>query len=569
MVHQRDRLLTELTRQGGEFEIVERVVRGVPMRVYANGPGTLRDVLRFSTGYGRRPFLSYPEYRCDFAEHYRQAVGFAEYLLEQQQLRRGDRVAIAMRNYPEWSIVFWAVQAAGLVAVPLNAWWSAAELRFGVADSGARLVVADAERASQLSQLSTATPIIEVRGAGPDSETSQWEDILGELRDSPSLPEVTIDPDDDATIMYTSGTTGRPKGAVATHRNHCTNLLNTVLSRQLGSAMDNGGELPPAPGPEHPQPGVLITFPLFHIAGLTSLYFATFVGAKVGTLYKWDAGAAEALIAAEKLTTAAGVPTVMREIIEQGVGAGQLEGINMGGAPIPPELVRRIGTVRSEVTPSNAYGLTETTSAVTQHAGSDYLAHPDSVGSCLPNADVRVVDPETHTDLADGEVGELCFHGPNIVRGYWNQPEATAESFTGGWFHTGDLGYLLDGRVYVVDRLKDVVIRGGENVYCAEVEAALHDHPQVRDVAVFGVPHAALGEQVAAIVTLEEGATAGATALRDYLGERLAPFKVPARIVFSAEELPRTATGKVLKRQLRERVAARSEQDGFDGRSAR
>ncbi|MCI2417634.1 acyl--CoA ligase [Saccharopolyspora sp. K220] len=545
----RGRLLAELTGPGGEFEIVPQEVGGIAMRVYAKGPATLRDVVRFSQGYGARDFLVYDGYRCSYAEHFRLVAGLARCLREEYGLTSGDRVAIVMRNYPEWVPIFWAVQLAGLVAVPLNAWWTDAELRYGLTDCGAALVFADAERAALLDR---EVPIVEVRGGASVPGVRAWAELVATLPADAEPPEVAIDADDDATILYTSGTTGRPKGAVGTHRNHCTNLLNTLVNRRIQRALANGGVFPPLAAPDEPQPGVLLTFPLFHIAGLTSLYFSTLAGAKLATMYRWDREVAAQLIKDERLTSAAGVPTVMRDLVEQGGTVAQLDGVSMGGAPIPPDLVQRIGALGTGVAPSNGYGLTETTSAVVGNAGADYLARPNSVGRCAPGADLRVVDPASHEDLPDGEIGELWFRGPNIVRGYWNDPQATAESFTDGWFHTGDLGYVEDGWVHVVDRLKDVVIRGGENVYCAEVEAALFEHPAVADVAVIGVPHRTLGEEVVAVVNLRTQVES--EELRSHVAARLAAFKVPAQVVVRAEPLPRTPTGKVLKRQLREQI---------------
>ncbi|GAA4615465.1 class I adenylate-forming enzyme family protein [Saccharopolyspora hordei] len=548
----RERLLAELTGPGGEFEIAEQEVGGIPMRVYTGGPATLRDVVLFSRGHGDREFLVYEDFRCSYAEHFRLVAGLARCLREEYGLTQGDRVAIAMRNFPEWAVVFWAIQAAGLVAVPLNAWWTDAELRYGMTDSGAALVFADAERTARLDR---DVPVVEVRGGEPGPGVRAWSELVASLPEQAELPDVTIGPDDDATILYTSGTTGRPKGAVGTHRNHCTNLLNTVVGRRVQAALANGGVFPPLGDPSAPQPGVLLTFPLFHIAGINSLCFATLVGAKLATLYRWDREAAARLIVEADLTTAAGVPTVMRDLVENVDEASRLDGVNMGGAPIPPDLVERIGRLGTGgVAPGNGYGLTETTSAVVMNAGGDYLAHPDSVGRCVPGADLRVVDPATGDDLPDGEIGELWFRGPNIVRGYWNNPEATAEAFVDGWFRTGDLGYVVDGWVHVVDRLKDVVIRGGENVYCAEVEAALFEHPAVADCAVIGLPHPTLGEEVAAVVNLREPVET--TELQQHVAARLAAFKVPAHVVVRDDPLPRTPTGKVLKRRLRERLGA-------------
>ncbi|MEY8040347.1 class I adenylate-forming enzyme family protein [Saccharopolyspora cebuensis] len=549
---QRQRLVDELTGPGGEFAIVEREIRGIPMRVYGGPLETLRDVVAFSAGYGDRDFLVYGESdRCTFAEHFRRVAGLARCLREEYGLGAGDRVAIAMRNYPEWAPIFWAVQAAGLIAVPLNAWWSAAELRFGIEDCGARLIFADAERTALLD---TDVPVVEVRGGGSRRGVRAWDELLASLPGDAALPEVAIGPDDDATILYTSGTTGRPKGAVGTHRNHCTNVLNTVVARRVGAALANGGEFPPPAGPDDPPAGALLTFPIFHIAGLTTLCFATLAGVKVATMYRWDRAEAAELIEREALTTVAGVPTVVRDLVEHGADLSRLEGVNMGGAPIPPDLVRRVGALGPVTSAANGYGLTETTSAVVSNAGQAYQERPDSVGRCAPGADLRVVDPATGADVADGEIGELWFRGPNVVRGYWNNPEATAAAFVDGWFRTGDLGHVQDGWVHVVDRMKDVVIRGGENVYCAEVEAALFEHPDVVDAAVVGVPHRELGEEVVAVVTARSGSGVDAAALRAHVGQRLAAFKVPAHVVFHAGELPRTTTGKVLKRRLREQI---------------
>jgi long-chain acyl-CoA synthetase len=228
----------------------------------------------------------------------------------------------------------------------------------------------------------------------------------------------------------------------------------------------------------------------------------------------------------------------------------------MGGAPVPPALIDRIeATFDLPVAPANGYGLTETTSAVVANSGSDYLSRPDSVGCCQPGTDVRVVDPASGEDVPEGDVGELWFRGPNTVRGYWNNPEATAAAFTGGWFRTGDLGRVAGGWVYVVDRMKDVVIRGGENIYCAEVEAALFDHPAIEDATVVGIPHESLGEEAVAVVVPREGASVTAGNLQQHVANRLASFKVPAHVVFRSEPLPRTQSGKVLKRDLRSVVA--------------
>jgi steroid-24-oyl-CoA synthetase len=569
---QRSALIEWFTAPGQPFEIGERMVRGVPMRVYTTGPQTLREIALASGAFGDRPLLVYQDERWTYAEQARIIAGLARCLGAEYGLRKGDRVAVCMRNYPEWIPVFWATQVLGLVLVPLNAWWTAAELRYALADAGARLVVADAERAAlltpyhgELGQL----PLIEVRGSGrPAPGVRLWDDLLASLDPGATPPDVEVNPDDDSTILYTSGTTGQPKGAIGTHRNHCTNVRNTQLSAFVSATIRAGGE-PPAPDQDAPQPGTLCTFPLFHIAGITSIGATPLTGGKLATQYKWDREEARKLIRREQLTGVSGVPTLMRQLIEDAAAHPEdyasLAGIAMGGAPIPPVLISRVdATFDRPVTPGNGYGLTETTSAVVANSGSDYLSRPDSVGRCQPGTDVRVVDRATGEDVAEGEVGELWFRGPNIVRGYWNNPEATAAAFTGGWFHTGDLGRVADGWVYVVDRLKDVVIRGGENIYCAEVEAALFEHPAIEDATIVGIPHEALGEEAVAVVVPHDGARFTAGDVQRHVAERLASFKVPAHVVFWSGPLPRTQSGKVLKRDLRSEVAAkvRARRDG-------
>ncbi|GAB3291317.1 class I adenylate-forming enzyme family protein [Parasphingorhabdus pacifica] len=561
---QRERLVAGLVGPGGEFEIVPGEVRGIPMRVYANGPSTLRDVVEASRAWGDGDFLLYGDERWSFRDHYELVAKMAAALRDEYGLVPGDRVAIAMRNYPEWSAIFWATQAAGIIAVPLNAWWTGPELVYALLHSGAKVLFADAERVRALephrSEL-RATSLIEVRGQrSARCGVRSFESVMDESPDANTLPRQPIAPDDDATILYTSGTTGRPKGAVGSHRNHLTNMLNTALGRRVSAAMANGGVSPESIAGVGPSPGVLLTFPMFHIAGLNTLCFGFLSGSRIATMYRWDSAEAAELIRREGLTSAVGVPTVMRELVEAGTDLAGLEGISMGGAPIPPDLVREIDRAfASEVAPGNGYGLTETTSAVVSNAGADYVARPDSVGRCVPGADLRVVDPETGDDVVAGRIGELWFRGPNVVRGYWDDPRATAEAFIDGWFRTGDLGYVSDGWVYVVDRMKDVVIRGGENVYCAEVEAALFEHPAVADAAVVGLAHPELGEEVAAVVNVRDGESVDGAEVRRHLATRLAAFKVPTHMVFWTEPLPRTSTGKVVKRDLRRHLARGSD----------
>ncbi|GAA1832910.1 class I adenylate-forming enzyme family protein [Pseudonocardia ailaonensis] len=538
--------IARLTAPGGEFALRETVVGGVPLRVYERGPHTLAELVADTAAFGDAVCTVHERERTTYAENLRLVHGLAAAFLDEYGLAPGDRLGIAMRNHPEWVPVFSAAQLAGIVVVPLNAWWTPPELVWAIGDAGIRLVVADAERAEALLGR-VDVPVVRVRGTDP-SAAREWGELAASLDLSAGPPPVTVRPEDPATIVYTSGTTGRPKGAVHSHLNHVTNALNTLLTARATAAA--AGSPPPAG-----QPGSLVTYPLFHIAGLNGLYGQLLVGGKIATMYRWDRDEARRLVREERLTGCAGVPSTIAElaalVIEHPDELGSLTRIGMGGAPIPGELVRRIAANLGPRA-ANGYGLTETTSAICANAGADYAAHPDSVGRLAPGAELRVVDPESSDDVAADSVGELWFRGPTVVAGYWNNPAATASAFADGWFRSGDLGYERDGWVYVVDRLKDVVLRGGENVYSVQVEAALYEIPWVEEVAVYGMPHARLGEEVAAAVRTVPGALRDEEALRAQVAARVGAFAAPTHVVWWDGPLPRTATGKILKRDLRE-----------------
>lgn len=553
----RAEIVAELTASG-PFELAIDPSCGHPQRVYRHAPPSLRAVLESTAAHGDKTFLVYEDEVLTFAEHLRRVSALAHRLGE-RGIKKGDRVAIGMRNYPEWSISFWACQAIGAIVVALNAWWTAAELTFALEDSRPAALLIDGERLERLRPLLDrfdleAILVARRGGAGPGGE--DFDEAVG---GDHALLETEVGPDDLATILYTSGTTGNPKGAMATHRNHVTNLTNGLLIGAVGKVIA-GIPLDAPVDPAAPQPGMLQTFPFFHIGGLSGLISGTSSGSRLAVMYRWAPQEAIRLIQTHRLSAAAGVPIVVRQLLETASEGGHaldsLQGITSGGAPVPPDLINRIGAqFEARAAPGNGYGLTETTSAVIMNSGADYLAHPDSVGRPMPTAEIRIVD-EAGQDRPQGEIGELWVRGPNVIPGYWNNPEATQAAFGDGWFRTGDLGYTdRDGFYYVVDRMKDVIIRGGENIYCAEVEAALLEHPQVRDAAIVGLPHARYGEEVAAVIQVLPDAVEEDLAedIRTALAGRLARYKIPTTIRFTEGDLPRTATGKVLKRDLRER----------------
>ncbi|MFF0861192.1 class I adenylate-forming enzyme family protein [Nonomuraea sp. NPDC003560] len=540
----------QLTGPGQLFETEEIGDTGV--RTWKHAPAHFRALLETSRFHGEQVFLAYEDEHITFEEHFRRAATLARRLVEEYGVTKGDRVAIAMRNYPEWVVSFSAALAAGAIAVPLNAWWTEAELAYGVRDSGAKVLIADGERAVRLA--STGVPMIVTRGEAPEGARS-FGDVLGEVTADVRLPDVELSPEDPATIFYTSGTTGRPKGALGSHRNLGQSPMTVAygLVRSVTMAGKDAGAAASV------RRVTLLTVPLFHVTGcFSAMITSMFTGGGVVLMYKWDPEQALRLIERERVTTMIGVPTNAWQLMSHPdfgkYDLSSLTTLGYGGAPAPPKLLERITTNLPDRAPSNGYGMTETTALAIGNGGAEYHARPDSIGMPSAVVDVRVVDP-MGAELPAGEVGELCVRGPNVIMGYWNQPEATAQTFVDGWLHTGDLARIdEEGFVYIVDRAKDMVIRGGENVYCAEVEAALFEHPAVDDVAVIGVPHDELGEEVGAVVRPAAGRSVTAEELRSFLADRIAKFKIPAHVWFREGELPRNPGGKILKTHLRREV---------------
>lgn len=555
-------IIARLTGGDGEFALSPARVGGIELPVYANAPARLRDVMAAGGRWADRAAVTYEDEYRTWAEHQDLVDRFATLLVDRYGIGQGDRVAVAMRNHPEWIVAFAAAMSVGAVCVPLNAWWTGAELAGALADCDARLLVADRERAAAVRDRRRELPglaaVVEVRPGELLRGDDEWTQVLaGEHRrfDPATVP---LGPDDDATILYTSGTSGRPKGAVATQRAHLTTLMNMRLHALVEVELARArGEEPPAP-PERPT--MLVTGPLFHVAYLPRVVSAAVTGLHLVLMYRWDARRAVELIEREQVDSLTAVPPVARQLMDEAERTGarlpSLRTLGTGGAQSTAALVARIGTLfEGRTGTGTGYGLTETSGAMTMIGSRDHVRRPLSVGRALPASQVRVVRPDG-TDAGTGQVGEAWFRGPNLARGYWNRAAGSGALLDAdGWFRTGDLVRRdAEGFVHIVDRIKDVVIRGGENVYCAEVEERLGEHPGVQDVSVVGVPHPHLGEEVAAVVQVRPGAVVTAEALRAHGGLRLAPFKVPTRFLIGSDPLPRNAAGKVLKRELRARI---------------
>jgi long-chain acyl-CoA synthetase len=578
-----------LTAPGQAFEMESLDIRGIVTRTWKTAPSTLRTVLELSALHDDKDFLVYEDERYTFAQHFHAVAGLARALTDRFGITKGDRVAIAMRNLPEWVMAFWASIAAGAVVVPLNAWWTGPELAYGLADSGTTLVFVDEERRAriaphldELGSLRTMIACCEEPSADGGRRQSQggtvprpgleplpvtpFAELITQQPEKASLPEMAIEPDDDATIFYTSGTTGRPKGAVGTHRNSVSNLMNLFFVATVG-ALRRTGELADVEGSS--QNANLLSVPLFHATGCHAVLVSnTAAGGKLVMMHHFDPERALELIERERITIFGGVPAMVMQVIDSPNfskrDTSSVRSISYGGAPCPPDLVRRIKEHFPGGAPGNGYGLTETSAMTTMNAGDDYVRKPDSVGPPAPVCDVAVVAEDYQGDEPPSDqppdperTGELWIKGPNVVRGYWNRPVDTEASFTRGWLHTGDVARIdEEGFVHIVDRAKDVIIRGGENVYCVEVEAALYEHPAVADCAVIGIPHPVLSEEVGAVVVLRPGHEVAGDELARFVGERLAAFNVPTRFWFRGEPLPRNPAGKVLKRQLRAELLA-------------
>ncbi len=553
-----EQALAGLTAPDAPFAIVEAESGGRRRRLFRHAPPTLREFAAGVRAKGDAEWLIYENERYTFAEVFTQADALAAALVARWGIGRGDRVAIAMRNYPEWIVSWFAATSIGAIAVALNAWWTTEELDYGLRDCGARVVLADAERVARIAPLLGALDVrvvaVRMDGVIPAAPVERWEDVLG-AHAGAALPAAPVGPDDDAMILYTSGTTGHPKGVVSTHRAVLQSLY-AFACRAIASAVAR------PPREPHPFPTCyILVVPLFHVTGLVPVLLGSaFGGSKLVMMYKWDPARALELIERERVTIFVGVPTQAHDLLESprfaGADTSSLQSVGGGGAAAPTALVARIEQSFARGRPNIGYGMTETNAFGPGNTGDDYVRKPASTGRVVPICEIRVVDPATGDPVSTGEVGEVQFRGPHLFRGYWNKPQETAAVLLpDGWLRTGDVGYLDDeGFLFLVDRLKDIVIRAGENIACTEVEGVVYTHPAVYECVCFGLPHERLGEELAVAVYPRPGRTIDPEDLRRHVGEHLAAFKVPARVFVCDEPLPRSASGKLLRRALREQV---------------
>ena len=548
----------ELTAPGAQFEIETVAVRGIPTRSYRKAPASLRDVWLASAAYGPRDYLVYHDERLSYAEAHRQVASIACWLKD-QGVGPGDRVAIAMRNYPEWLLSYWATVSIGAVVVGVNAWWVGPELVYGMQDSTPKVLIADQERLERALEHKDELPPTTMVGVRvPHALTHgvrSWHELV---EHGGELPEADIDPDSDACIFYTSGTTGKPKGAQLTHRGCVANIMNMAFWATCVTTIgQRNGTVPvPEPDAEPPATASLVTTPMFHVTANNCVsHGATVNGGKLVFMYKWDPAEALKLIERERITAMSGVPTMSRELINHPDfdrhDTSSLLSLGGGGAQLQPDLVEKIDARVKTARPGTGYGMTETCGIITSISADFFLDKPASCGPAMPSFEIRIVGADGNP-TPDGQPGELWVRGAPVIKGYLNRPEATAESITDGWLHTGDIARVdEDGFLFIVDRAKDMVLRGGENVYCAEVEAAIYEHPAVAEATVFGVPDDRLGEEVGAAVYLKPGAKASADDIRDQCRASISAHKVPRFIWLMNEALPRNANGKFLKRELK------------------
>ena len=544
-----------LTAPGMPFEVITKTVDSVDYQGIARQPANMAQLFMLCLQYGEADFLVLGDQRYSFAETYSAAAMIAHALIERYKIKKGDRVGIAAKNSIEWLIVAIAVMASGAILVPFNAWWRRPELAYGIKDTQPEVIFADASRLARFEGLPEAAGItfIGLEMKEPMAPAEAVFDDLVEKGVPTAMPEVDIDSSDDVLILYTSGSTGYPKGAVSTHEALVSAImaLSVIAAAVKLAIVGPDGEMPR-------QPAALVAGPFFHVAALhVGCLMSLVIGRRVVMIDKWDAEEVLRLIEKESITNCGGVPAMTLEVLEAAkttnYDLSSIMDMTTGGAPFPPGMISEVPEIIPGARTTCIYGLTETNALGTVITRDAYLDRPDSVGKALPPiVEIKIVDEEG-TDLPTDEIGEILIKTIASARGYWNQPDDTAEAFRDGWHLTGDVGYLdEEGYLFISDRKKDIIIRGGENISSVEIEGVLYHHPDVAEVAVFGLPDERLGEIVAALIRPKAGRRVNKEALAEFVGEKLAYFKVPERFLEATEPIPKTATMKFDKPRLRD-----------------
>jgi len=550
--------LAALTAPGQPHEIIKIEAIGRQIRAFKNAPVNLGQL--YSQARSDKPFLVYEDERLSFEETWRRACTLAHVLVNEYGVKKGDRIAIAMRNYPEWMISFMAATSIGALTVAVNALWTADEMSYGIGLAQPKVAFIDQERIDRLNMLTNLPAdlkLIGVRTTKPlPANVRSYTDVMSAPEQS-ELPDVDVLPDDDAIMLFTSGSTGHPKGAVSTHRN----VLHALVSWELDLIASFATGLIERPPADAPQAASLLVIPLFHVTGLHSVALSCFrLQRRLVSMYKWEVEKGADIIEREGITNFTATPAITGDLViysrETGRHFPSLSAVGGGGASRAPEQVRAIDAVFAKAMPATGWGMTETNAIGVGIAAADYLRKPESSGRVSAVLDVRIVD-EAGNELPTGQRGELQIRGASIMRGYYKRPDANASEFVNNdWFRTGDVAYIDDeGFVFIVDRIKDLVIRGGENIGCGAVEYALQEHPSVVEACVYGVPDERLGEEVGTTIYADKPVTEAE--LRDFLSTRLGKFQIPRYFQFESEPLPRGATGKIMKKDLRVEAAKR------------
>ncbi len=545
-----DEALATVTGPGQVFEITDPTGPGPSSRRYANAPATMKTFFDQLRG-DDRVFIAYEGEEWSYNRVKDEIDALGATLVHRYGIAVGDRVGIAMRNLPEWVVAFGAILSVGAVSVSLNAWWTQDELDYAIEDSDPRLVLVDGQRVERVAATAqrTGIPVIVARADGVElpAGMEHWHDVVVP---GAELPVVEFDGSSDATILYTSGTTGRPKGAVSTH---------DALSQAVVAFAADSSIFDLVRGPRASSgltPCFILVVPLFHVTGCVPVMMSCVAWHfKLVIMYRWDPEQALELIQRHQVTRFVGVPTQVWDLMESprfgDFDTSSLSLVGGGGAPAPPALVARVGRSFSRGLPSLGYGMTETNAYGPGNVGAEYESHPTSTGRARgPVMDASIRDPNG-AEVAPGERGEIWLRGPTLIRGYWNRPADTEAALHEGWLRTGDVGRVdAEGFLYIEDRAKDLILRGGENVYSAEVESALYALSAVYEAAVFALPNERLGEEVACVVRLRSGMSLTADELREQLAEHLAAYKIPSRVAFTTDPLPRNPAGKLLKRTM-------------------